>query len=310
MYYALRPKRYIPFVLIGLMVTGFLYARAPQKERLEIPVQSGIKAAPSSSSFDELSLEARAVYVWDMNENVALYAHNAEAQLPLASLTKIMTALVALDHASGDSVITLRNEFLNTEGDNGLLAGERWRLKDIVDFTLIVSSNDGAGALASVIASSGESNRGTFAPDSFVALMNAKARELGLSQTYFVNETGLDHARGLAGGYGSAHDVALLFGHALRAMPEQLEATRYNKLRVRSADNILHTAINTDPLVQTIPGIIASKTGFTDLAGGNLVVAFDAGLAKPMVIALLGSSQKGRFRDMEKLVAATLASLQ
>ena len=71
----------------------------------------------------------------------------------------------------------------------------------------------------------------------------------------------------------------------------------------------MHTATNTNEVVGSIPGLIASKTGFTDLAGGNLVVAFDAGINRPVIISVLGATKDGRFTDMEMLVNASLRAL-
>jgi D-alanyl-D-alanine carboxypeptidase len=67
--------------------------------------------------------------------------------------------------------------------------------------------------------------------------------------------------------------------------------------------------VNTNKAIDLLPNVIASKTGFTDLAGGNLVVAFDAGIAHPIIIAVLGSSFDGRFDDMTKLVNSTIEYL-
>jgi D-alanyl-D-alanine carboxypeptidase len=102
--------------------------------------------------------------------------------------------------------------------------------------------------------------------------------------------------------------MAKLFSYVLNEYPTLLEATRYSNIAI-SSDSAVHSAQNTNKVIDAIPGVIASKTGFTDLSGGNLVVVFNAGIMKPVVIALLGSSREGRFSDMQALVNATIQKM-
>ena len=90
--------------------------------------------------------------------------------------------------------------------------------------------------------------------------------------------------------------------------PDLLEATRYKTLEFTSAQKT-YVAKNTNAVIDKIPNAIASKTGFTDLAGGNLVVAFDAGLNRPIIVSILGSSEEGRFTDVLRLIGATFKEL-
>lgn len=247
--------------------------------------------------FVGIQLEGRAAYVLDTLTGEELFALKAEAQLPLASITKLMTALLAAETLSAEDTIHIGAEALNQEGNSGFTVGEAFSMEDLLAFTLIESSNDGAYALAQA------SQRGD---TSFIALMNERARELGLVQTYFLNATGLDTNSYISGGYGSAHDVAKLVAHILAHQPQVAEVTRLASIEVISKANILHHATNTNVSLGLIPGLIASKTGFTDLAGGNLTIAFDAGLNHPVVVVILGSTEDGRFRDIEKLVQASI----
>ena len=206
----------------------------------------------------------------------------------------------------------LRNVSSHVEGDSGLFAFERWSAKDLFDFTLMVSSNDGATALASVAGGAKlirEGSVGDTAESSFVDEMNSIAKNIGLKQTYFVNETGLDPTTTLSGGYGSARDTSKLLEYIILHEPHLIEATVYPTLGFTSTSNYEHVATNTNEIVGSIPGLIASKTGFTDLAGGNLVIAFDAGIDRPIIVSVLGSSKDGRFEDVEKLVSASLEML-
>ena len=121
-------------------------------ERGEMPSSKIIKEADKSAitidPFRSIKISAQAVYVFDAQTGGVLYAHNEEAQLPLASIAKLMTVIVAYEEIPLQSIITITLKDLDAEGDSGLLEGERWKLEDILGFTLMVSSNDGARALA------------------------------------------------------------------------------------------------------------------------------------------------------------------
>ncbi|MEQ1500034.1 MAG: serine hydrolase [Parcubacteria group bacterium] len=260
---------------------------------------------PPQKVFAPVSLKAKSAYVYDVAQNKILFKKNELAQLPLASITKLMMALTASELLPKDSKITIRKEFLEEEGNSGLLANESWKLKDLLDFSLIVSSNDGARSIASVIgATKLQTDNYDLGRREFISKMNDKARELGLKQMYFTNENGLDVGT-TSGGYGSAVDVSNLLQYIMKNNPDILEATRYENLKINSQTQT-HSAKNTNTDLTNIPGIIASKTGFTEMAGGNLVVAFDSSLGRPIIVVVLGSTQEGRFEDVEKLVKASL----
>jgi D-alanyl-D-alanine carboxypeptidase len=192
-----------------------------------------------------------------------------------------------------------------------LFGNERWKLKDLLDLTLLESSNDGANAIAdnagriSLAMASGQTAAvSATVPDQvsteqarqqFVDEMNKKAAEIGLTQTYFLNPTGLDENASVSGGYGSAHDVAILFSNAITKYPELFGVTRYESRTLTSLSNLKHNVKNTNTFVGDLPSLLGSKTGYTDLAGGNLVIAFDAGPNHPIVVSVLGSTEKGRF---------------
>ncbi len=243
--------------------------------------------------FDGVRIDARAAYVYDARTGAELFTKNAEVQLPLASLTKLMTALIALEKLGADAEVAVGKKSISIEGDSGFKVGERWNVKKLIEFTLITSSNDGAHALAAAASAVGES--------AFAEEMSERSRALGMTQTYFINSTGLDQGNA-SGGYGSARDVATLVTYLLRAHPEVLDGTTEEKIALKSASKV-HTANNTNPTVGDVPGLIGSKTGTTDLAGGNLAIAFDAGLNHPVVVVVLGSTSDGRFTDTLTLSA-------
>ena len=256
-----------------------------------------------------LNLEAQSVFVWDINAHRELYGHNGQQRLPLASVTKMMTALVASEVLSPLAPITIASDDLRQEGDNGLHSGEEWKLRDLLSLTLVASSNDGASAIAEAAGEAmgaGAPTDPSGAKTFFVDGMNKKAVAIGLTDTHYRNESGLDLDPNASGAYGSARDMAILFEYIFKKHPEIFLSTAQSELTLTSESGFVHKVKNTNDAVGRLPGVIGSKTGFTDLAGGNLAVIVDVGVSRPVVIVVLGSTQEGRFTDVEKLLEATI----
>ena len=268
----------------------------------------------SVSPYEVITLEAKGVYVWDIKTHRKLYGKNEHAVFPLASVTKMMMALVASEILSPETSITILPDDLMEEGDTGLLAGEKWRLSELLRFTLVSSSNDGASAIAGVAganiySNSVEMNDPFTNKKLFIEQMNRKAKEIGLSNTHFGNVTGLDIESVASGAYGTPRDMSILFEYILEKHPELFTATTYEKIDVKSNDNITHRVANTNAGVAHVTGLIGSKTGYTDFAGGNLVVVVDIGIDHPVVIVALGSTRDGRFTDVKQLIDATIKEI-
>ena len=303
--------------LFALVLQGFLSLVLGGSAEVKNQKASVIESVPTHDPFAEIVLEARAAYVVDLATKKILFAKNENEKLPLASVTKLMTALIARDHMRNDVVVTLSKEDLSAEGDSGLRPGERWRMGDLLDVMLLISSNDAAHAIAGFVGADGlPSEDMADARAKFISMMNEKAKTLNLGTMEFFNESGLDidtAKNGLpaqAGGYGSAHDVASLMATLWQTYPTTLEVTARKDARIMSQDNIAHILPNTNEAAGRYAGLIASKTGFTDLAGGNLVILFDVGLGHPVVAVVLGSTYKGRFEDMYALTQATLKAVE
>ena len=300
----MNPKllAYLQLSLLVLFMALFVSWIYPKEPRTEMAAEN-----MSAKVFPAVEIEAKAAYVYDVSEGKVLFEKDSELQRPLASLTKLMSALTASKLIPDYVKVTITPDDLREEGDTGLLRDENWSLRDLVDFSLIVSSNDGMRAIASV-AGSQVLPASTTAEIRFVDAMNSLAKEIGLTETYFLNQSGLDISGTLSGGYGSAKDVALLVDYILKNDPHLVEATALSRTTIYS-DDAAHTATNTNSAIEKIPNVIASKTGFTDLSGGNVVIAWNAGLDRPIIISVLGSSYDGRFEDLSKLVDATLEYL-
>ena len=172
-------------------------------------------------------------------------------------------------------------------------------MRDLLDFSLMTSSNDGVTALSEAV----EASVGI----PMAQLMTNRARALGLKQTYVLNPTGLDeHEQFFSGAYGSAKDMGILLAHIANYNPGALEATTASDRVFVNLDSKEFVAHNTNNVTGNIPGLSASKTGFTDLAGGNLAVAFEPEPGHTIIVVVLGSTIDGRFSDVEKLVRVAL----
>ncbi|MDP2641739.1 MAG: hypothetical protein Q8P21_00385 [bacterium] len=295
-------------ILLGalslLVIISFFLGSRVERGGASVPSES------ASKTFPTVALSAKAAYVYDVRTKTVLFAKNENTRLPLASVTKVMSALVARDAVPLDDTVTITSEALQAEGDSGLLRDEKWPLKRLLDFSLLSSSNDGIRAVA--LAAGALSKPGAPAEESlnnFVGKMNRKASELGLKNTYFWNETGLDESQIKGGAYGTARDMSILLEYILANHPDLLTATKEVSRDFRSLGDNSHEAKNTNSIANEIPGLMASKTGFTNTAGGNLVIAFDPELGRPIIVSILGSTETGRFEDARALVGATMQYL-
>lgn len=268
----------------------------------DLPAAADDATSTPSDPFSTVHLTGQAAIVVDLSNGQTLYSQNADAQLPLASLTKLLTLYEAQHILSADSLVTISSTSLAQDGEYGFSLGETFAYKDISRLTMAASSNDGAEA----IAETAEEQAG----ETSAQFMSAAIQSTGLSRTVATNSTGLDIDATEAGAYGSARDIAKLASEFLIEAPDVAKATTQRSVTIYSTGGIPHSLSNTNPDVSTIPGLLLSKTGYTDLAGGNLAIIFDAGIHHRIAIVVLGSTFNGRFTDVEKLVSATLASFR
>ncbi|KAF0220473.1 MAG: D-alanyl-D-alanine carboxypeptidase [Geobacteraceae bacterium] len=188
-----------------------------------------------------------------------VWSHNPDKRLAPASLTKIMTALLTLEHGGLDDVVTVsRNATAETGTRIGLRAGYKMRVRDLLAAALLQSANDACHALADHV---GKDEK------RFVVLMNARSKELGLRDTRFSNACGHDHPRH----YSSAHDLAILAETALKdptfqrlVSLEQLDVQTVNGKRT------FHLR-NKNELIGRYQGVVGVKTGYTEKAGRCLI---------------------------------------
>jgi D-alanyl-D-alanine carboxypeptidase (penicillin-binding protein 5/6) len=231
-------------------------------------------------------VDAKAYLVVDGRTGEVLASRNPHAHVPIASITKLMTVLLTLEHAKASDLVSVKPVAAQVgESSIGLRTGERLSVHDLLEGALIQSANDAAYALA---AYEGKGDVGAF-----VRTMNTKARALGLDDTHYVRPDGLDAPNE----YSSAADVTRL-ARMLMRRPAFRQI-----VRMRTADiaggRVLHTW---NDLLGVFPGVVGVKTGHTNAAGWCQVVA----VRRPGVsvyATILGSpSREQRNADLTSLL--------
>ncbi len=272
-------------------------------DTMQPPVVQQAAAVAKADTFAGISIAGKAAIVIDLASGETLYEKNADTQLPLASLTKVPLAVVVAESMPKSSSVTIPFDTNWNSNAQQLHAGEVLKLQDLIDYTLIASSNEGAEILGAV-AEKSVNEKYPQAPAGGATLwrMNNLVSELGLSHTYFLNVSGLDESLTQSGAYGSPRDVAKIFAYAAQNYPDTFTGTTENGRLVYSENGNVASVTNTNEALGQIPGLIMGKTGLTDLAGGNLAVVFDVGLAHPVVAVVMGSTETARFSDMRILV--------
>ncbi|MGH2556721.1 MAG: D-alanyl-D-alanine carboxypeptidase family protein, partial [Actinomycetota bacterium] len=248
---------------------------SPFPTALHTPTRSVVAPKLTSPSAVLLDLDSRQV----------LYAKKANVRRPIASITKIMTALVVLEASSTDETVVVSPRAAGTSGSQlGLVVGERISVRHLLYAILMQSSNDAAVALAEHVAGS---------VPAFVDAMNRRARELGLDRTSFQDPAGLDDR-----GYSTANDVADLVGEAY-SHPLFARITRTKFHRIPAPSGPTRRIQNRNILLWLYPGAIGAKTGFTTPAQHCLVAAADREGNRRVAVALgsPGDDAGGAFDD-------------
>lgn len=208
-----------------------------------------------------LSISAESAVLIDASDNTLLFSKNADTRMPMASTTKIMTALVALENGNTDSIVTIPKEAVGVEGSSiYLYEGERLTLLQLLYALMLESANDSAVAIAIEVGGS---------IDGFAKMMNDKATELGLTDTHFVNPHGLDHSNH----YTTARELAIITSEALKnKIFCEIVSTKKITIPLNETEGV-RLLINHNKMLQNYEGSIGVKTGFTKRCGRCLVSA-------------------------------------
>jgi D-alanyl-D-alanine carboxypeptidase (penicillin-binding protein 5/6) len=251
---------------------------------LALLLAAGLAGAAAAS--EPPPVKARAVIVADGRTGDVMYERNADRSMAMASITKLMTALVTLDHARPSEMVTVAPQAVAPGGSSIFLtAGERLRVRDLLAAALIQSANDSAFALAAEV--------GDGSVKRFVRMMNAKAEELGLEGTHYVRPDGLD----VAGHVSTARDTLVLARAAMR-QPLVRELVRKQTAQI-PPDRTLKTW---NDLLGEFPGLIGVKTGHTDNAGWAQVAAARRGPSTVYAVILGSPSRARRNADLAALL--------
>jgi D-alanyl-D-alanine carboxypeptidase (penicillin-binding protein 5/6) len=254
----------------GVLTTGFVAkGHAPIKFTLERAT------APAAATFDhfnfsnywlathpqpDLPIHGQAVYLVDLDTRMVMWERDPETTRAPASLTKLITAMVAVDDAGSlDRVVQVTPEATQViPSVMGLSAGERLTVRQLLDGLFLDSGNDAAEALA----------QGIVPRDRFIRQMNEKAKSIGLTGSHFVNPSGLD-----APGHGmTAHDLVHTAAYLDRYYPQLAAIAATKDIAIpATADHKAFQAHNLNGLLFSYPGATGLKTGLTDNAGGCML---------------------------------------
>lgn len=270
---ALVTNESLPFVAeTRKLATGFQPIFKPYASNLSIPT-------------------AHASVVVDAASGEILYGQNATQKRPIASLTKLFTAVLVMERVPDlNALVTIDEEAVYAEGTrvgcprSGYCNGERLRVgetltaRDLLKAALMNSSNDAAIALGKHVGGTQEG---------FAKIMNGRAEELGLADSHFCTPSGLEPEGREAECFSSALDVAKITSHALR-FPELWDIMRQEKTFISSSDGqYQHEIFNTNELLGQLPNLIGTKTGFTPLAGRSLLAVANDETRDHTVVAVV-----------------------
>jgi serine-type D-Ala-D-Ala carboxypeptidase (penicillin-binding protein 5/6) len=241
-------------------------------------------AGSAAAGEDPPSVRAKAAILADSDGNF-LFAENADRRVAMASITKIMTALVTLERARPQAMVTIGAAAPGVgESTFNLLPGERLRVRELLKAALVQSANDAAYALANYV---GHGSVGRF-----VRLMNARADELGLEDTHYVRPDGLD----TKGHYSTARDTLTVAREAMRS------GIFRSIVRTKSGVVAGRPLYVWNDLLRTYPGTIGIKTGHTDRAGWSEVAAARRQGVTLYAVVLGGPTRGRRNGDLARLL--------
>lgn len=250
--------------------------------------------------FDSKQIEAQAIYVYDFDSSLEIYSRNGDEKKGIASLTKLMTAFVAPKVCPNKILVT--SDMLPHADSVPFSSGQVWHRDDLIKAMLVASSNNAAEILNK--STSTDSN-------SIVPTMNEYAKKLGLLDSMFVNPTGLDENDVIVTNISTAKDITKLGYYTYKKLDKIAEASSQKEITIEDTKNDKITIHNTNEIIEKIRNIRLSKTGYTDQAGGNLLILYKSIINDHVIgITVLGSSKEGRFDDMSKMILSTERYLQ
>lgn len=292
-------------ILLAVVITAFtpflfqftdhllITSQIPENNSQVAGVQK-YNTPPVSKNIAIPDFSARAVFIQDLATGTILYQKDANISYPIASTTKIMTALIASEYFKQNTVLTVGNS-ANVPGSRvGLAQGENLTFRSLLYGMLLSSGNDAAFALA-------ENYLGGVA--GFISAMNKKAMDLGLKKTHFDNPAGFDSPYH----YSSAADLAKITEESLKdSTLAKIFATKETNV-ISVNKKYIHQLVNLNKLLSDVKGVLGVKTGTTEGAKENLVTLVNRDSHKVLLV-VLGSND--RFGETTRLIDWTYSNFQ
>lgn len=242
-------------------------------------------------SIEEPFINAKAAVSFDAASGKFLYEKELDRELPVASLTKLMTSAIVLETFHLDELITISPSAIEKsrqlEGGKELYGGEVLRVEDLLKVMLIKSNNEAAFAFQEAAAEKGID---------LLFVMNEKAIDIGMTNTFFNDPAGLDDVEG----FSTADDIIRLVQYSLKydilhSILRTPQETVFSQDR-----SIVHRIFSTNKLLGLLPNLITGKTGYTDTALGSIAVVTKSPSGGNIITIILGSPE--RFTQTKKLV--------
>lgn len=256
----LKAVVFITAVSLCLVGCSARFASPDEQERESDTKDSLSCFIPSiSANPTDVSVSAHSAILIEMDSGEIVYAKNADERLPMASTTKIMTALVALENCDVSRTVTVSPQAVGIEGSSVyLFAGEKITMQDLLYALLLSSANDAAAAIAIEVGGSIEG---------FAQMMNDRARELGLENTNFTNPHGLYDEQH----YTTARELALIANEAMKHPAFAKIVATYKWASKMADSDETRLFVNHNKLLKSYEGTCGIKTGFTKKSGRCLV---------------------------------------
>lgn len=282
-------KLTLTFLLATILtINNVSYANIDDNEIIDINEIKRETIETVAKTTEEPKLNARVGLIFDRNSKTILYEKNGLKQVPMASTTKIMTAIVVLENSNLNDIVTISKKSAGTGGSRlGLKANDKITVHDLLYGLMLKSGNDAAVALAEHVGGGIEG---------FADLMNKKASEMGLVNSHFVTPHGLDQDKH----YTTAYELACMADYALNIpkFKEIVNSKSYN-ITINARSSLIG---NTNELLGSLNGVYGVKTGFTNGAGRCLVTACKRDDLDIITVVLGADTKKIRTLDSIKLI--------
>jgi len=281
---------------------GILTVNASNDDYSGYDAETVAKIVSNTSLSD---LKSKGAVLIDFNSGTVLFEKNSHERLPIASVTKIMSMLLIMEaietgRIGYDTEVSVSERASKTEGTSVWIeTGEKYTVEELLKAVAIRSANDATVCLAEAIAGSEET---------FVEMMNEKAAELGMKDTWFLDCTGLTDE----GHYSSAYDVAVMSRALLKKHPEITKYTTiwHDKFRENKPGKSIIDLDNTNKLVRFYEGTVGLKTGFTQKAGHCLSASAVRNGQQFIAVVLGAPDSNTRFAECRKLLDYAFANFE